>query len=68
MSDMNELHIIACPYCGESFETAIDTSAGSQDYIEDCQVCCQPINFRIKVDHQGNLIDLQTHRDDEAGY
>ena len=65
---MNELHIIACPYCGESFETAIDTSAGSQDYIEDCQVCCQTINFRIKVDHQGNLIDLQTHRDDEAGY
>jgi hypothetical protein len=41
---------IACPYCGESIEVAVDTSAGSQSYIEDCQVCCRPIVMRLVVE------------------
>ena len=27
------------------FETAVDTSSGSARYVEDCQICCQPIEF-----------------------
>ena len=57
--------IIACPYCGEQFSTAIDVSAGDQQYIEDCYVCCRPILFHIEVDPEGNLIDLHVRRDDE---
>jgi len=60
----SEFHNISCPYCGESFETLIDLSAGSQAYIEDCQVCCQPIEFRISVDHAGTLTALETLRHD----
>ena len=46
---------ITCPYCGESYELVVDTSAGEQNYIEDCYVCCAPINFSILLDGQGNF-------------
>ena len=41
---------VQCPYCGEFFTTFVDLSAGNQDYIEDCQVCCQPIQMRLVVE------------------
>ncbi|MGD8571167.1 MAG: CPXCG motif-containing cysteine-rich protein [Gammaproteobacteria bacterium] len=56
---------VSCPYCGETFDTAIDASAGTQDYIEDCYVCCRPIRFVIQVDHNGELARVETLRDDE---
>jgi len=64
---MDYLHsyIVSCPYCGETFETQIDSSLGSQTYIEDCYVCCRPIQFYLQVDHDGNILDLLTQRDDE---
>jgi len=57
-----EFHVVHCPYCGEPFETLIDLSAGSATYIEDCQVCCQPIEFRVAVDAAGALTSLETER------
>jgi hypothetical protein len=56
---------VPCPYCGETFETTVDTSAGDQDYIEDCPVCCRPIAFRLTVDEEGEVVELEAHRDDE---
>lgn len=41
---------IDCPYCGAQFTTLIDCSAGDSDYIEDCAVCCQPIEFHLRMD------------------
>jgi hypothetical protein len=57
-----EFHVVHCPYCGEPFETLIDLSAGSSSYVEDCQVCCQPIEFKVTVDHAGALEALETVR------
>ena len=59
-----EFHVVHCPYCGEPFETLLDLSAGSSTYIEDCQVCCQPIEFSVTVDHAGALVNLTTVRND----
>lgn len=53
--------VVQCPYCGESFETGIDLSSGSTSYIEDCQVCCQPIEFTLDVEDDG-LARLQLGR------
>jgi hypothetical protein len=40
----------ACAFCGESNDTWIDLSAGSQQsYIEDCQVCCRPNQLFVSV-------------------
>ncbi len=52
---------IECPYCGESLEVTIDGSVGQQEYIEDCQVCCRPIQFRVRVDADGeSSIDVRS--------
>lgn len=64
MSPELDYQQIDCPYCGESFETGIDSSAGSQSYIEDCQVCCRPIEFHLEVDGSGAVV-VSTRRDDE---
>ncbi|MFV8834393.1 CPXCG motif-containing cysteine-rich protein [Aquisalimonas sp.] len=56
---------VDCPYCGEPFTTLVDYSEGEQRYIEDCQVCCQPIEFVVAVDASGELADVTVLRDDE---
>lgn len=44
---------ITCPYCGERIAVFVDDSAGDQDYIEDCQVCCRPIAIAVRLDEDG---------------
>lgn len=41
---MNE-HFFQCPYCWEEISMLIDTSVRQQKYIEDCEVCCNPIEI-----------------------
>lgn len=48
-----EAKTIQCPYCWESFETTIDCSVSSQEYVEDCEVCCQPILMKATVSPRG---------------
>lgn len=38
-----------CPYCNQSITMLIDLSINSQTYIEDCEVCCRPIEIRYGV-------------------
>jgi len=38
---------VQCPHCGEYFATSADTSQGDYTTIEDCQVCCAPMNLEI---------------------
>lgn len=56
---------ISCPYCGAVFETQVDCSAGCQSYVEDCQVCCQPIVFDVEVGSQWQLMNLTVQRENE---
>jgi hypothetical protein len=42
-----------CPYCGEPIELLVDSSLGQQDYIEDCQVCCRPMEVSVMVNAEG---------------
>ena len=46
----NDIH---CPYCGELISVLIDSSEDEQEYIEDCQVCCRPINFKVQSTSDG---------------
>ena len=43
-----------CPHCGERISMLLDLSAGSQRYVEDCEVCCNPIEIRYEV--EGRMI------------
>ncbi|MGE3682835.1 MAG: CPXCG motif-containing cysteine-rich protein [Bdellovibrionales bacterium] len=39
-----------CPYCHQRISMLLDLSEeGAQTYIEDCEVCCQPIQIRFEV-------------------
>ena len=62
---MIETITIQCPYCGESYETVVDLSAGSQRYVEDCAVCCRPIEVTLQVGDDGELIDVGTGTDSD---
>jgi hypothetical protein len=55
---------IYCPYCGELQTVLIDTSEEEQTYIEDCQVCCRPIDFIISVDNQGDVVVEVRHENE----
>lgn len=45
-------HSFACPSCGEVISMVLDPSLDSTTYVEDCEVCCNPleISYRIEDD------------------
>ncbi|HEY6922376.1 MAG TPA: CPXCG motif-containing cysteine-rich protein [Steroidobacteraceae bacterium] len=53
---------VQCPYCGERLETRVDLTAEELTYIEDCQVCCRPIEFGIERDEAGALLAVSVRR------
>jgi hypothetical protein len=61
-SQLAEFVTIQCPYCGEQFGNAVDLSVGSFSYVEDCQVCCQPIELTGDVDESGALVGVSANR------
>lgn len=56
---------VRCPYCGERFSAVVDASAGAQSYVEDCPVCCRPIEIAIDVGDDGNLGEVRAGTDNE---
>lgn len=45
--------VVVCPHCGEPNEIGLDPGGGpTQEYVEDCQVCCRP--WRLTVRYAGD--------------
>lgn len=44
---------VLCPYCGEPIQLLVDDTSGSQNYIEDCSVCCRPIEVSVQTGADG---------------
>lgn len=55
---------VTCPYCWEQYETQVDLTGGSSTYVEDCPVCCQPIELSLAVSDSGTLVALLPNRMD----
>ncbi|MXV37409.1 CPXCG motif-containing cysteine-rich protein [Flavobacteriaceae bacterium Ap0902] len=53
-------HAFICPYCWESISMLIDASVSEQQYIEDCEVCCNPIEIFISFQHK-EMINFEAH-------
>ena len=53
---------IDCPYCGEPLEVEVEPAEMPQRYVEDCQVCCRPIELTLGAGPRGRL---RVQRDDE---
>ena len=45
-----EEYFFTCPYCWQRISMLLDTSIAAQEYIEDCEVCCRPIEIRYECD------------------
>jgi hypothetical protein len=59
-----EAATIHCPYCGESIDILVDASIEDQQYIEDCQVCCKPIEIAVIAEANG-IVSLSVHTDND---
>ena len=56
---------IACPYCGESISVWVDEGGGgTQRYVEDCSVCCRPIEIAVDVSEEGAISVTALRSDD----
>ena len=55
---------VQCPYCGERLETRVDLTSDEPSYIEDCQVCCRPIEFMAERSEEGGLLAVKVQRVD----
>jgi len=38
-------HFFTCPYCWERISMILDPEEETAEYIEDCEVCCRPIEL-----------------------
>ena len=54
MAELSE-QTIGCPYCGESISILVDDTLPEQRYVEDCQVCCRPIELDVEVAPDGDV-------------
>lgn len=44
-------HFFTCPYCWQTVSMILDLSIGEQGYVEDCEVCCNPIQIRYAAEN-----------------
>lgn len=55
---------ILCPYCGEAVTVLVDGSAGTQSYVEDCEVCCRPMVIDVSPQADGhNLVSARSENE-----
>lgn len=53
-AEFNDTAWVSCPYCGEASELRVDLVGGaSQEYVQDCEVCCRPWLVQVKLDGEG---------------
>ena len=53
---------ISCPYCWENFSIFIEPSSEvGESYIEDCYVCCHPIEIYIASKHD-DFVEIRVNR------
>ena len=55
--------VVQCPYCGETIELLVEDSAELQEYIEDCQVCCRPIQVRAVLEEGALQVRVSAEND-----
>ncbi|NCT17228.1 MAG: CPXCG motif-containing cysteine-rich protein [Flavobacteriaceae bacterium CG_4_8_14_3_um_filter_34_10] len=51
-------HFFQCPYCWEEISVLLDTSVSKQTYVEDCEVCCNPIEITVAF-QDGEMIQFE---------
>lgn len=59
---LREVHV-DCPFCGESCALDVDTTGGEeQHYVEDCWVCCRPMDVQVRC-RPGEILSVRVSAD-----
>jgi len=53
-------HVFQCPYCWEQISMLLDTSVSRQTYVEDCEICCNPIEVTAGFE-DNELVLFEAH-------
>lgn len=53
-------HFFNCPYCWENISMLVDPSISHQVYIEDCEICCNPIEISLHF-HESDLVSFHAN-------
>ena len=65
-AELDDVASVSCPYCGEESELFVDPGGGAiQEYVEDCEGCCQPWLVRVRFDGDGHASATVATLDDE---
>lgn len=62
--DIDESISVQCPYCWQWASLHVERTGLPQEYVEDCEVCCRPILFRVAQDVDGRLV-AEAHMENE---
>ncbi len=54
-------YFFTCPYCWQTISMVLDMSPASQTYVEDCEVCCNPIEIGYATE-DGEIVDFKADR------
>jgi Cysteine-rich CPXCG len=54
---MEEFAPVSCPFCGQSFDVAVDASIACQTFTTDCEVCCRPFELRVEC-AEGEILSV----------
>jgi hypothetical protein len=55
---MQDAASIQCPFCGQCFELAVETSQAEQQFTVDCEICCRPMAVSISCE-DGEILELR---------
>jgi hypothetical protein len=48
-------HFFQCAYCWEQVSVLLDPSSEDSSFIEDCEVCCNPLQFTVSFNNSSLL-------------
>lgn len=48
----------ACPHCGQKISVLLDCSVEEQTLVEDCEVCCHPIEISYTAE-EGRIVEFE---------
>ncbi len=51
---------LLCPYCNAWITILLDPSVANQQYVEDCEICCRPVEISYTVENR-ELIRFSAH-------
>jgi hypothetical protein len=63
--DLLQTVAASCPSCGEPIELLVDCSGGDQTYVEDCQVCCAPMQVRVSLAEADGSARVSVEREND---